>query len=485
MFFKKACEAIKNAIIKATTGFEKAVCYITFKLPQKGFSAFWQIVKTASLEKRENNTSFFKSFKYLMGQKIGASKKQFVRFAACMSAAVVLLVVGATSGIWTELRTAVDVNYNGTYIGRIASADDFTQTLSAMKQFIVADDSNEIFADAEFKTVITMKNNIQKPEELVEGALENTDGITEAFGLYANETLVVACEDKALFSDCMEEQLAGEIASANIPGASAEYVETVDIKKAYYSDDVIKSGSTVKADFATKSYPLTVSLTVTEKVHEEIPFETVKTEDSNKVKGYKHVTQKGVKGVNEVISKVSYVGGVEVARTVLSSEKISEPVSEMVTVGTAVIGTTVTTRHLSSSGTVVGSYGFVWPVAQNPRMRISSYYGDGRNHKGFDITSPEGTDIYSVLDGVVTAAGYNAAGNGFGYCVVVRHANGMETLYAHCSALYVSAGDVVRGGQAIAAVGSTGQSTGNHLHFEVRIGGSRVDPAPYLGVSTN
>ena len=115
--------------------------------------------------------------------------------------------------------------------------------------------------------------------------------------------------------------------------------------------------------------------------------------------------------------------------------------------------------------------------------RISSRYGVNESvrnhtHAGLDIAASNGTPIYAVADGEVTYAQFNSGG--YGYLVKISHGNGVETYYAHCSKLYVSAGQNVTAGTCIAAVGSTGHSTGNHLHFEIRINGSTVNPQNYL-----
>lgn len=126
--------------------------------------------------------------------------------------------------------------------------------------------------------------------------------------------------------------------------------------------------------------------------------------------------------------------------------------------------------------------GVVFSVAPTSG-RISSRYGANESirdhtHKGLDIAASNGTPIYAAADGVVTYAQYN--NGGYGYLVKISHGNGVETYYGHCSKLYVSAGQSVKAGDQIAAVGSTGYSTGNHLHFEIRLNGEQVDPQKYL-----
>ncbi len=117
--------------------------------------------------------------------------------------------------------------------------------------------------------------------------------------------------------------------------------------------------------------------------------------------------------------------------------------------------------------------------------RISSEFGwreapiagAGNNHKGMDLAAPTGTPIYAAAAGTVTTARYSSSA---GNWVVINHGNGLQTYYMHASALYVSEGQSVSKGQNIAAVGSTGQSTGPHLHFQVMLNGTPVNPRNYL-----
>lgn len=98
-------------------------------------------------------------------------------------------------------------------------------------------------------------------------------------------------------------------------------------------------------------------------------------------------------------------------------------------------------------------------------------------HKGLDIAAPRGTDIKAAETGLVTFAGTDSW---LGNVVIIAHTDGVETCYAHCSKLYVSVGDTVKQGDVIAAVGSTGNSTGNHLHFEIRKDGVALNPEKYV-----
>ncbi len=109
--------------------------------------------------------------------------------------------------------------------------------------------------------------------------------------------------------------------------------------------------------------------------------------------------------------------------------------------------------------------------------RRDPIHGHERHHAGLDIAAPSGTPVRAALSGTVVSSGRHG---GYGNAVIVEHSDGTEAVYAHCSRLDVRAGERIRAGQTIAAVGSTGRSTGPHLHFELRVDGEAVDPESRL-----
>ena len=135
-------------------------------------------------------------------------------------------------------------------------------------------------------------------------------------------------------------------------------------------------------------------------------------------------------------------------------------------------------------GTATATASFVWPVASyvyiSSRfgMRVHPITGQTRSHTGLDIASNQGTSVYAADGGKVTMAGWNG---GYGNCIMIDHGNGYVTLYGHLNGFAISQGDTVSQGQTIGYVGSTGTSTGSHLHFEVLLNGSRIDPEQFFG----
>ncbi len=126
-----------------------------------------------------------------------------------------------------------------------------------------------------------------------------------------------------------------------------------------------------------------------------------------------------------------------------------------------------TPSTLPGSGYITSTFG----------IRSDPFSGGRAHHKGIDFEANTGDPVFSAADGVVSYAGVKS---GYGNVVEVDHGNGYTTLYAHNSGFTVRVGDLVRGGQQIAKAGSTGRSTGPHIHFEVHVNGTAVNPKPFL-----
>lgn len=212
-----------------------------------------------------------------------------------------------------------------------------------------------------------------------------------------------------------------------------------------------------------------LSIRTTERVsyHQDIACPVQTQDDASIYVGSSKIIKQGEVGDAYVTANVTRVNGLEKERQVISSVTLREPTTTIKAVGTKPRPKT------ASHGT------YKWPC----RGKITSYFGY-RNifgsrsyHSGIDIAGSYGAPIAAADGGKVTFSGYK--GN-YGYLVIITHDNGTQTYYGHCSSLLVSAGQRVYQGQTIARVGSTGRSTGNHCHFEVRIRGSAVNPLNYL-----
>lgn len=189
--------------------------------------------------------------------------------------------------------------------------------------------------------------------------------------------------------------------------------------------------------------------------------------------------EKNSKNKEQLSVQVKYVAE---AKDVVTKEEVVSKLYEKVEVTPKTVNTSSgSVKYASSvnktSKKVALAINLIKPVSGTVTSRFGSRWGS--THKGIDIGAPKGTGIKAAASGTVISAstGYNG---GYGNCVVISHGNGIETAYGHCSALYVKAGQKVSQGEVIAAVGNTGRSYGNHLHFEIRIKGVAQNPQNYL-----
>ena len=208
---------------------------------------------------------------------------------------------------------------------------------------------------------------------------------------------------------------------------------------------------------------------------EEIPFETKKTYDSSKYVTYSSVRSSGKVGIQKVTAEVVYLDGIEQSRKVVSTKVTRQPTDRVLVVGSKEINPN------ASKGEATGR--LIWPL---PGYRlITSDFGAReslrgyRGHKGIDISGGGvyGASIVAADGGRVIEAGYHWS---YGNYVRIDHGGGLVTMYEHCSKLLVRRGDSVKQGQVIAKVGSTGYSTGAHLHFQVEQNGKIVSPWKYV-----
>jgi len=201
---------------------------------------------------------------------------------------------------------------------------------------------------------------------------------------------------------------------------------------------------------------------------EEFPFEIDEIETITYVRGHRSIAVRGQPGVREVTARVAELNGVEISREILDTRILTSPVTQRVIVGTN------DPRGIVAVGPV-SSLGFLWPTEGG---RITVGLGGYPGHTGVDIPRPAGTPIFASAAGTVVRAVNSTVG--YGRHVVIDHHNGYTTWYAHMQVIHAYVGQRVNQGDVIGLVGSTGRSTGNHLHFEVRRHGRIMNPAHYI-----
>lgn len=201
-----------------------------------------------------------------------------------------------------------------------------------------------------------------------------------------------------------------------------------------------------------------------------IPHETVKTNNENLLWGTQKVTVNGEDGIDERIVDVVSIDGIIVEENVISQTRLKNPVTEQLEIGTKNV-------YGGNAGDA-SSGSFIWP---SPNYKSVSRGFGPNGHRGLDITGAANIPILAVDNAVVEFAGKGSGSYwSYGNYVRLRHSNGITTIYAHCNSLTVTTGQYVGKGQTIALMGSTGRSSGNHLHLEVQVNGVLVDPYIYV-----
>lgn len=292
--------------------------------------------------------------------------------------------------------------------------------------------------DIEIVEVNTKIGNIQKEEEVLDYMLTGAVQI-KTYSVVSGDTFNQIAKNLGLSSE--------ELQQAN-PG--------VDPARLQIGDELVLN----------KVCPvLTVRTTEVAEYTVPIDYEITYEETATLYKGEQAVKSSGVKGERQVVAEIVRHNGEEVTRNELSSQIISEPKSQVVLKGT---------KDLPP---LIGTGKFIYPARGTT---LTSRFGQrwGRMHNGIDLAAPTGTKIRAADGGKVISAGWEGA---LGYCVRIDHGQNKVTVYGHCSKLFVKKGDKVYQDQHIANIGSTGRSTGPHLHFEVHVNGVPKNPLKYLG----
>ncbi len=426
------------------------------------------------------------------------------------------------------LDYAIEVVCNGEELGIIASESEFAAAEAEVIQRISTADTE---VDISFQPTYTLK--IVSDEDqyvdfrtLADKLLAGSSAsLTEAYGVYVDGEFIGAVENREAVSSKMDRILAEYAGTLSDMVNEVYYTKSITYEPGIYIADSVKQpgqilgvltaeqekesryvvqtgdspelvalkfdmepeqleqlnpqlahgcreGMLLKVITPERYIPIAYTKNMT--VTSYIDYETVDVETSALNLGVTKVIAKGVLGEKRSEVLVTYVDGMETGREILSSAITKEPVPEQIGIGT------YSPEPASKNTRFHGNGMFGWPVNGG---YISDPYISDRNHKGIDIAAPYGTEIYASGGGTVVISGWNSGG--YGNYVIIDHGNGYRTLYGHCSALVAVTGQTVEKGQLIAYVGSTGRSTGNHLHFEVRFNNVCTNPGDYLRVNAD
>ena len=433
-----------------------------------------------------------------------------------LTASVLIAVFAAFSALYTSATTVV---VNGVELATVANEEEAQAARLAVERSIsdaLGYDYTVSDSIVSYSTRITSRSAVTDTAQLETALNDSLNMIKHGYALYVDGEFVGATQTEGAYEELLE-QVSASFRNENTVAIS--FVENVTVREGDYpvesftnlADTALLLNSTKAGEInytvqagdcwsmiaqdngltskalellnpgydidklqigdvllISRSVPyLTVVATQMEYYTADVPYEIEYVDDNTMWKGDTKVISKGSLGSANIEARVTYQGAEEIERTVVTETIVTEPVTEVQARGTK------ERPSWAPTGT------FRWPTSGSLTSPFGYRYifGSTSFHGGIDIANKKGTNIVAADGGIVTYAGWKGA---YGYVVIIDHTNGYETYYAHCSDLLVSAGDKVYKGEHIAEMGSTGRSTGSHLHFEVRYGGERKNPQKYL-----
>lgn len=445
--------------------------------------------------------------------------------------AMYVLPVAALAVMVTVFQTtirqpyALQVQVDDKTVGYVANEEVFNSALEAVQQRINYSGAEQAHFTVEPTYSVTVAHDVMDENDVADAILKNSsDQISEGTALYLDGELTAVCADGNSLQRYIS-SLLEPYENPDDPNTTVGFNKDVTLENGIYFNDSFQDEADVEKELSGvqqqekiytvgagdtlwsiaqkndltfrelcelntnfKGAPLNeksniqagdelivtkqeatleVRITKVETWQEEIPYTTETTTSNEYTVGTKKTVQNGVNGLRQITAQRVYnTDGIQLSQKILSTEVVQEPVTEKIVKGTK--------KVTSSTSYITGSGQFIWPV---PGYRnCSRWYGG--SHKGVDICAAAGTPIYASAGGTVTKAGYNkaGAGTGYGYSIIISHGSGYTTVYAHCLSLAVHSGQTVKQGQLIGYVGSTGRSSGNHCHFEIRRNGSYIAP---------
>lgn len=443
---------------------------------------------------------------------------------AAPAAAIVLLVF--TVQHYNSLNYGLVLSYDGQAVATIQNEKVFEQATEMVSERMVHDTADE---DGGMKFTPTFQLSVVNPSSyalvstVCDKIIQQSNGIIEeASGLYVDGDLIGAVKSSAdlryilqnlltkargsdtaattefvqnvetinglfptttiMASDSMDKMLEGSSQSAVVYTvkdgdtatsiAKAHNISLAQLNKINNNKlgDDLHPGDLVNIEVAVPMLGVRLVKNVTYQV--PLSYKTVTIQDDSQYTDYSKVKTEGVNGVQQCVDKVYYINGIESGRDIISRTVLTPSTDKVVITGTK------KRPRLNGAGESTGN--LMWPVPSLHTITTYFAWRWGSFHTGIDISGSGayGKTIVAADGGVVVSAGWE---NGYGNCVEINHGNGLHTLYGHASKLLVSAGQKVAKGQAIALVGSTGNSTGPHCHFEVIKNGTKVNPLGYVG----
>lgn len=387
-------------------------------------------------------------------------------------AAAVLVCIAAVMACVSMSGTPVAITVNGQQIAAVSGEE----LANAVINSYLKDQSREYGSEVRYAEVVAVAPAAEGSKKISRDAAKQalaktTTLLADGAAIYVdgNPVVYMATENDA--NAALENlKLSYQPTDSTMTIVETKYAEEVKVAATEIKVDELMNLNEAKLALKgenAEEAPLHVLVILEKTKTEDVPFEIVYKTDSSMRYGEERTEKEGANGSREVTIQMVQTNGVETARQEISSNTLVEAVDAVVIQGAIV-------KTAARSTTFVTDAGMIWPTTTT---RISSGWGARRGHTGIDIDGEYGDPVWAAKSGTVEAAGYNGS---YGLDVIINHGDGLKTRYAHLQSICVNAGDEVEIGEQVGEEGSTGKSTGSHLHFEVIVNGTQVNPMNYV-----
>ncbi len=491
-----------------------------------GFSIAWRELRDAA---RHRWHLVFPCFWQLVKRAVHHHRHRLAKLWMFVGPTVALAAFVVTVALWSRTDFCLELTYRGQALGYIDSATVYNQAAGmAVDRVVNVDNSFSVEAAPKLAIAIKGENAVLNDAQLCDAILRTAgDSIAEATGLYVDGEFIGSMESAAELQSVFDTIQDGYYDKSD-PDQRAEFIQNVQtveglfpsasvtdkqaltnkltaeavVKKTYSvqmgdtlsqiavrhnmttselrkmnpafaNTDMVRIGDELVVQLPQPF--LQVKVIKTLKYSEKINYTTVYQNNSSKYATHSVVKVRGQEGSQDVVAEATYIDGVETSRKIISKTVTKQPVTKVVERGTKPVISHSGSQVEIGDGITKGTMSWPVPICSNMSR------GWRAGHYALDIANGPVTvknkPCIAADGGTVVYAGWNGA---YGYYVKIQHANGLATSYAHLNAIKVVKGQTVSRNQVVGLIGSTGRSTGPHLHFEVLKNGSRVNPMNYV-----
>ena len=385
--------------------------------------------------------------------------KEYIAYGL-LTIGITIVIAGGVNASGYKLGSEVMID--GQSIGLVTNRDYVHAAIEQVNEELMNYSGGRLSFEREATFIgrVVAPQDAMTQSEIRDVIMGSIDSFVEGYAILVDGEPLLALIDEEAAELALESHKNRYINGESLSESLIEFDSEVKINRQFVPVAMLR---TVSGALLSLESTVDVRHTFVTQIIEEIPYEIERVNDYTLYRGRVAISQAGQVGENAILARVVEVNGVQMHSDILEQTTLRTPTPRIERIGQREPPPTIAHGRFirPSAGTLTSRFGPRW----------------GRMHNGVDLAAPVGTPIRAADGGRVIFSGWDG---GFGNVIRIDHENGFVTVYAHNSANLVSVGERVAQGQHIANMGSTGNSTGSHLHFEIRQNGRPIDPWPFI-----